>query len=358
MRTVRTALLDEAVFHTLFPRNHPYYPYIIGSHADIESAQLADVRGFFRDYYVPNNATMVIVGDFDKARAKALVEKYFGPLPAGKPVVKPVVTTPPITAERRLVVTDKVELPRVSMSWLTPAAYKPGDAEADLLGIILGGGKASRLYRKLVYEQQIAQDVSVAQSSMMLTSVFQIEVTARPGVKPEQLEKAVDAELALLRDKGPTEAEVEQARNRMLSANIQGLETTDGVADQLNRYNQYVGTPDYLQQDVARYARLTPELLRAAANKPAAAACARGDLLRARRKGHQRRAAQQAAGQFAVAAEDGQGLARHAAGRRTDATLAVAGAHAVQAGQRPYRNAVRTASAAAGVGQPGGAGGQ
>jgi zinc protease len=259
--------LDEAVFHTLFPKNHPYYPYIIGSHADIESAQLADVRGFFRDYYVPNNATMVIVGDFDTARAKALVAKYFGPIPAGKPVVKPVVVTPPITAERRLVVTDKVELPRVSMAWLTPAAYKPGDAEADLLGIILGGGKASRLYRKLVYEQQIAQDVSVAQGSMMLQSVFQIEVTARPGVKPEQIEKAVDAELALLREQGPTESEVEQARNRMLSSIIQGLETTDGVADQLNRYNQYVGTPDYLQQDVARYAPLTPQLLRAAANR-------------------------------------------------------------------------------------------
>ena len=225
----------------MFPKNHPYYPFIIGSHADIESAQLADVRGFFRDYYVPNNATMVIVGDFDKARAKALVAKYFGPIPAGKPVVKPTVVTPPITAERRKVVTDKVELPRVSMAWLTPAAYKPGDAEADLLGIILGGGKASRLYRKLVYEQQIAQDVSVAQASMMLQSVFQIEVTARPGVKPEQIEQAVDAELALLRDKGPTEAEVEQARNRMLSAIIQGLETTDGVADQLNRYNQYPG---------------------------------------------------------------------------------------------------------------------
>ena len=120
------------------------------------------MRGFFRDYYVPNNATMVIVGDFDKARAKALVEKYFGPH-SGRQAggASPSIVTPPITAERRVVVTDKVELPRVSMAWLTPPAYKPGDAEADLLGDILGGGKASRLYRKLVYEQQIAQDVSV-----------------------------------------------------------------------------------------------------------------------------------------------------------------------------------------------------
>jgi zinc protease len=261
-------LFDEAAYHQLFPRGHPYYASIIGSHADVEAAQLGDVRDFFREYYVPNNATMVIAGDFDKAQVKALVAKYFAPIPAGKPVEQLKVVTPAITAERRAVVTDKVELPRVSMSWITPAIFQPGDAEADLLSIILGGGKSSRLYQKLVYEQQIAQDVSASQSSMMLGSVFQIEVTARPGVKPEQLEKAIDAELASLREQGPTAAEVERARNRMMSALIEGLETTGGnggVADQLNRYNQFVGTPDYLQQDVARYTVLTPALLRTAA---------------------------------------------------------------------------------------------
>jgi zinc protease len=121
-----------------------------------------------------------------------------------------------------------------------------------------------------VYELQIAQDVSAFQYSLMLGSVFELEVTARPGVKPEQLEKAVDAELALLREKGPTEAEVERARNRMISAIIQGLETAGGnggVADQLNRYNHYLGTPDFLQQDVARYTALTPALLRTAAGR-------------------------------------------------------------------------------------------
>ena len=261
-------LYDEGIFHAMYPKGHPYYASIIGSHADIEAAQLGDVREFFRDYYTPNNATMVIVGDFDKPRAKALVEKYFGPLPAGKPVERSKVVTPPITAERRAVFTDKVELPRVTMAWLTPAAYQPGDAEADLLGDILGGGKSSRLYKKLVYELQIAQDVSAFQYSLMLGSMFQIEATARPGVTPEQLEKAIDAELALLREKGPTAAEVERARNRMISGIIQGLETAGGnggVADQLNRYNHYLGTPDYLQQDVARYTALTPALLRAAA---------------------------------------------------------------------------------------------
>jgi len=263
-------LFDEAAYQTLFPKGHPYYGSIIGSHADIEAARLDDVRDFFREYYAPNNATMVIAGDIDKPRVKALVEKYFGPIPAGKPVEKLKVVTPAITAERRATVTDKVELPRVSLSWIVPPAYQPGDAEADLLASILGGGKSSRLYKKLVYEQQIAQDVTAYNSSQMLGSVFQIEATARPGVKPEQLEKAIDAELALLRDQGPTAAEVDRARNGAVSGIIHGLETAGGnggVADQLNRYNHFLGTPDYLQQDVARYTVLTPALLRAAAAK-------------------------------------------------------------------------------------------
>ena len=107
-------------------RGIPTTASIIGSHADIEAARLEDVREFFREYYAPNNASMAIVGDIDKARVKALVEKYFGPIPAGKPVEKPKVATPAITAERRATVTDKVELPRVSMSWIVPPALPAG----------------------------------------------------------------------------------------------------------------------------------------------------------------------------------------------------------------------------------------
>jgi zinc protease len=261
-------LVEEALYHTLFPRGHPYYASVIGSHEDIEAVRLGDVREFFREYYAPNNASIAIVGDIDKVRAKALVEKYFGPLPAGKPVQKVSVETPPITAERRAVVTDKVELPRVYMAWLTPAMFKPGDAEADLIADILGGGKASRLYQKLVYEKQIAQDVSASQSSMMLGSVFSIEATARPGVKPEQLEEAIDAELSRMRQLDPSQAEVDRARNRMVSGIIRGLETLGGfggVADRLNSYNHFLGDPDYLQQDIARYAAITPQSLRSTA---------------------------------------------------------------------------------------------
>jgi zinc protease len=263
-------LVDEAVYHALFPKGHPYYASVMGSHADIESVRLADVREFFREFYVPNNASLAIVGDIDKTRVKALVAKYFGSIPAGKPVQKAQVVTPPISAERRIVIPDKVELPRVIMSWITPAIFAPGDAEADLLGDILGGGKSSRLYQKLVHEQQIAQDVSASQYSLQLGSVFTIEATARPGVKPEQLEKAIDAELAKLREQGPTQAEIERARNTLVARVIRGLETLGGfggVADVLNRYNHYLGNPDYLQRDMARYQKLEPAALRMAANK-------------------------------------------------------------------------------------------
>ncbi|MEP7311453.1 MAG: pitrilysin family protein [Pseudomonadota bacterium] len=259
-------LVEEALFHTLFPKGHPYYASIIGSHADIEAARLSDVQDFFREYYAPNNASIAIVGDFDKARAKALVEKYFGPIAAGPPVAKIEVKTPAITAERRVTVTDRVELPRVIMSWLTPAVYKPGDADADLAADVLGGGKPSRLYKKLVYELQIAQDVSASQYSLALGSVFSIEATARPGIKPEQLEAAIDAELARFRTDGPSAAEIERARNSTVAGMVRGLESLGGfggVADTLNRYNHFLGDPGYLPQDLARYSAVTPATVRA-----------------------------------------------------------------------------------------------
>ncbi len=160
-----------------------------------------------------------------------------------------------------MTVTDKVQLPRVYMAWITAPIYKPGDAEADMLARILGGGKSSRLYKKLVYEKQIAQDVSASQNSLILGSVFQIAATARPGVKPEDLEKAIDDELDALRKSGPTPAEMERARNTIQTGMIQGLQRFGGfggVADVLNQYNHYLGDPGHLPKDLARYESATP----------------------------------------------------------------------------------------------------
>ena len=253
-------LVDEEVFHELFPKGHPYYADVMGSHADVEAARLDDVRKFFETYYTPNNASLAIVGDFNPAQVKELVAKYFGPLKSGPPVPKIKATTPPITQERREVVTDQVELPRVYMAWIMPEIFKPGDAESDLLAQILGGGKSSRLYKKLVYDKQIAQDVEANNQSLMLGSVLMIQATAKPGVKPEDLEKAIDEELKDLRDKGPSQAELDRARNVLLSQKIRRLEVLGGfggVADLLNSYNHYLQNPGYLDEDLSRYDRVT-----------------------------------------------------------------------------------------------------
>lgn len=259
-------LADEAVVQTLFPKGHPYHGNVIGSHEDIQAAKLEDVRRFFRQYYAPNNASLAIVGDFDPAQAKALVEKYFGPLRRG-PAVPPIkAETPPITSERRRVVPSRVELPRVTLAWITPPIFKPGDADADIIATILGGGRSSRLYKKLVYERQIAQNVTAQQYSLMLGSIFQIQAVARPGRTPEELEKAIDEELAALRARPPDASEIERARNLIETNIIGGLERLGGfggIADRLNLYNHYVGDPGYLEKDIGRYRAVTPESLQA-----------------------------------------------------------------------------------------------
>ena len=254
-------IAEEAVVQLLYPKGHPYYANVIGSHEDIQAVKLDDVKQFFRRYYAPNNASLAIVGDIDPAQARALVEKYFGSLKRGSAVPPITVQTPPITAERRATVEDRIELPRLYMSWLTSPIFKPGDADADIAAAVLGRGRSSRLYKKLVYETQIAQDVTVNQQSLILGSQFQIAVTARPGHTLDEIERVVNAELQAFRTNGPDAREVERARNTIETQIITGLETLGGfggVADRLNSYNHYLQTPDYLQRDIARYRAATP----------------------------------------------------------------------------------------------------
>jgi zinc protease len=255
-------LVQEGMMHALFPKGHPYYGDVIGSHADIESAELKDVRDFAQMYYAPNNATVAIVGDYDPKTVKALVEKYFGAIPAGPKPEKAVVKQPVIKTEQRITVTDKITLPRIMIAWQTPAYFQPGDAEMDFVAHALGGGRSSRLYKKLVYEKQIAQDVSAYQQSMMLGSIFIIQATAKPNVHLEDLEKGIEEELQAFQQGGPTEAEMEQQRNRTQAQRIMGLQRLGGfggVADMLNEFNHYTGDPGYLAKDMERYAKATPE---------------------------------------------------------------------------------------------------
>ncbi|WP_338847090.1 pitrilysin family protein [Massilia sp. W12] len=257
-------IVEEGLIQLMLPKGHPYYAVVMGSHEDIQNAKLADIRNFFTRYYTPNNASLVLAGDFDPAQAKRLVQKYFGSFKRGPDVAKPKVETPKITEERRAVITDQVELPRVFMGWLTSPAYTPGDMELSLAAQILGGGKASRLYKKLVYEKQIAQDVAAAQYSNALTSMFMMDVTARPGKTAQEIEAAMEEELVRLRDEGPTEQELERARNTIETLVLTTVEKSSGLANQLNHYNQYTGDPGYLEKDLQRMRSVTPAAIKAA----------------------------------------------------------------------------------------------
>ena len=252
-------IVEETLNHALFPKTHPYYAAVIGSHADIQNAKLADVRDFFTRFYGPNNASIVIAGDIDKTRTRALVAKYFGSFKRSAKVEHPHVVTPPVTRERRIMVPDSVELPRVYMAWLTPPAFQPGDAELEVTAQILAGGKSSRLYKSLVYQRQIAQEAAAAQNSNALTSTFIVDATARPGHDAAELEAAIDAELKALRDTGPSEQEVERARNTIETAMLTSIEKLGGtgLANQINQYNQYTGDPGYLPKDIERLRRVS-----------------------------------------------------------------------------------------------------
>ncbi len=251
-------VVEEAMYQALYPEGHPYRAAVIGSHADIQAIQLKDVKDFARTYYRPNNATLVLAGDFDPPQARALVQKYFGSLKAGAKVPQVRVATPEITKERRLVVTDRIELSRLNIAWHTPPMFAAGDAELDVAAHVLGGGKASRLYGLLVRDKQLAQSVQVGQDSQSLSSVFDIEVVARPGASLDEIEKLVDAEIAKLATTPPTDAELAQARATIETQVLQRMEKVTSLADLVNHYYQMAGDPGFVGKDLARYAQTTP----------------------------------------------------------------------------------------------------
>jgi zinc protease len=171
---------------------------------------------------------------------------------------------PRITAEKRVQVSDRIELSRLNLAWHTPAMFKPGDADLDVASHILGGGRASRLYKKLVYERQIAQSVQVGQESLSLGSVFGIEVVARPDKALDEIEALVDAELAELAKTPPSADELQRARATIETQLLARMEKVGTLADLLNHYNQMAGDPDFVGRDLARYQAVTPESVRAA----------------------------------------------------------------------------------------------
>ena len=245
-----------AIVAALYPPEHPYHWMTIGAAEDLKAARLDDVRAFFQTYYRPRNASLALAGDIDAARAIALANDYFGGLEAG-PEPPPVnVSYPSLSAETRLVLEDRIELPRLYLAWHSPALFAEDDAELDLVSEVLAGGKTSRLYRSLVYEQRIATEVAVSQGSRELGSFFQIVATAAPGRTLAEVEEAIARELARFHDAGPSAGELERCLAQAEAHFLHRLQTVGGFggkSDQLNAYNVYLGAPGYFDEDLARY---------------------------------------------------------------------------------------------------------
>ena len=254
----------------MYPENHPYGWEVIGSMADLSAASLNDVIEFFQTYYTPNNASLCIAGDFDPAEAKALVEKYFGSIPPGPPVEQLQEWVPVLEGVRRAIGQDDVNLPQLTMAWHTPPLFKPGDAEMDLLASVLGSGKNSRLYKSLVYEKQLAQNLAVYQESHMIGSIFVITATAQQGHTLQEIEDAIDEELSKLLLTGITEQEFKLAQTQYEAYYIRSLERLGGFygrADLLNAFNIRLGDPGRFQWDLDRYLNATPANVMDAAKK-------------------------------------------------------------------------------------------
>ena len=252
-------LASFAIQDTVFANGHPYRWPTIGNPADLAAATIDDVRAFFTRYYHPGNASLAIAGDIGTEEAFELAEEYFGGIPPGEPV--PAVMAAPVRPKAaRLVMEDRVELPRLYLAWPSPALFAPGDAELDLAADILGNGQTSRLYRRLVHDTRIAAELAATQTSRELAGTFTIIATAAPGRGLIELEQAIFDELGRFAATGPTEAELSRGRAQSEAAfvfRIQTLGGFGGKADQLNAYNTYRRDPGFFDGDLQRYLQAT-----------------------------------------------------------------------------------------------------
>jgi len=256
-----------ALSAALYPPDHPYSWMTIGSAEDIRAMQLEDVQEFFRTYYHPANASLVLAGDIDTDRAFELAEAYFGEIPGGiRP--QPVSNGAVLLSEQRLVLEDRVEYPRIYLAWHSPAMFAADDAEMDLVGDLLANGKTSRLYKTLVYDLRIALDVSAFQSSREIGSFFLLVATAAPGHTLTEIQIRIDEELRRVVESGPSVEEMERSVAQAEAHFMYRLQTVGGFggkSDQLNAYNVLRGNPGFFAGDLDRYRNATRDSLQAAA---------------------------------------------------------------------------------------------
>jgi zinc protease len=253
-----------ALYAAMYPEGHPYRYLTIGKHEDLTAASVDDVKNFFKTWYVPSNATLTIVGDFDSAEAKKVVEKWFGGFPTSK---KPTTVTIPTPAPKPTTVTVEdsfAKLRQVTFAWHTPRLFAEGDAELDIAANAMSAEGRGRLYKTLVYDKQLAQSVNASQQSNGFSSMFTITVTLRTGADLEEVKKLVMAEVARVAKENLSDKEIQRFIAETEAAAIYQLQSFNARADQLQSYNHFLDDPGKLTWDLDRYRKTTPEKIRAA----------------------------------------------------------------------------------------------
>ncbi len=249
----------EKIQSLIYPKDHPYHWTTIGSLEDLSAASMEDVQTFFRKYYAPNNASLVIAGDFDEAQAKKWVEKYFGPIKRGVEIDRPNPAAPKLNGEVRKTFEDAVRLPRRYMVWHSARARSEDEAALDILASILSSGRGSRLQSKLVYDKQIVQNVFASNPAREIAGMFMVVATARPNQSLDEIEKEINIEIEKIKKEAPTTDELARAKNGIESSFVFGLETVLGKADGMNGNNIFAGKPDTFQTQLNRYRGVTAE---------------------------------------------------------------------------------------------------
>ncbi|MDP4192028.1 MAG: pitrilysin family protein [Bacteroidota bacterium] len=251
----------EKIFSNLYPKAHPYHWPTIGWMEDISNINLSDVKNFFHTYYIPNNATLVIGGDINKNRAKDLVERYFGNIARGNEFQQVKAEAPELKENLMLLHEDNVSLSRIYLVWHSSEAYKEGDAEMDILSYILAGSKNSRLYKKLVFESELAQDITAFEHSSRLSGDFIIIATAKPGISLDKLKKEIIDEINLIFENGLKEEELMKAKNNIRASFIYSMQNINSLTNRINEYNFYLNEPDSFGFDLKRYQQVDLERL-------------------------------------------------------------------------------------------------
>ena len=262
----------------LFPLPHPYNWMTIGSAEDLDNASLDDVKAFFQRYYAPSNASLAIAGHIETHRAMQLVERYFGGIAPGPPIRRIGRMDSELRGAVSLTMRDRVHLPRLYLAWPTVPMFDADQPALDVLGAVLSDGRASRLYRLLVHDKQIARDVEAGQYAQEIAGEFHLRATASPGRGLDEIEAVTRGELDRIRREPPTDAEMARARNRLITQHVHQLEGIGGFggrADQLNLFKVFANDPNLVNTIIDRYLEVTGEDLSRVAGELLAGSCVR-----------------------------------------------------------------------------------